>query len=126
MGEAGTMEEMEATIMEEMGAGTMVTAMEITTMEEMEATIMEEMGVGTMVTVIVAVLTQIMEVVVDQTQIMEIMATTMVAQIPVNKSTCIMYIYTTMTLDLKKFILVLNIFMLIYIIYCHKTYNFVK
>merc|ERR1712098_19893 len=76
--EAGTME---ATIMEEMGAGTMVTVMEVTTMEEMV--------VGTMATVIVAVLTPIMEVVVDQTQIMEIMATTMVAQIPVNKSKCI-------------------------------------
>merc|ERR1712098_270667 len=80
----------------EIEAGTMVTIMEVITMEEMEAIIMEEMVaiimeemvVGTMVIVIVAVLTPIMEVAVDQTQIMEIMATTMVAQILVNKSKC--------------------------------------
>merc|ERR1712243_252365 len=78
--EVTTMEKMEVTTMEEM---------EVTIMQEMEVTIMEEMGVGTMVTVIVAVLTPIMEVVVDQTQIMEIMATTMVAQILVNKSKCL-------------------------------------
>merc|ERR1712098_15133 len=78
--EAIIMEEMVAIITEEMGAGTMVTVMEVTTMEEM--------GAGTMVTVIVAVLTPIMEMVVDQTQIMEIMATTMVAQILVNRSKC--------------------------------------
>merc|ERR1712098_864724 len=103
MGEMeATIMEMEAIIMEmeaiimEMVAGTMVTIMEVITMEEtvasimeMEVLIMEEMEAGTMATVIVAVLTPIMEVVVDQTQIMEIMATTMVAQIPVNKSKCI-------------------------------------
>merc|ERR1712098_629691 len=77
--EAIIMEEMEAIIMEEM---------EAIIMEEMVAIITEEMGAGTMVTVIVAVLTPIMEMVVDQTQIMEIMATTMVAQILVNRSKC--------------------------------------
>merc|ERR1712189_150766 len=80
--------EMEASLMEEMVAGTMVTVMVVIIMEEMEDITME-MVAGTMVSVTVDVQIPTMEVVADQTQIMEMDGTMdiiMVVQILDKKS----------------------------------------
>merc|ERR1712029_787954 len=80
--------EMEASIIMEMEAGTMVTVMVVIIMEEMEDITME-MVAGTMVSVTVDVQIPTMEVVADPTQIMEMagtMAIIMVVQILDNKS----------------------------------------